>query len=147
MRVRNVKLWTWHQQTTLAHDIASHAHWHVSSFIICELLHWNALFVVCLTFGILRSLLTQSWWYSCWWQLGRYWYICPIFWWYINIITKPSEWSLCGDHVNCFMNGYFTSPHNEWNILSKYNEHNLHRLSPWTCSCFYAVQMLILYRF
>ncbi len=46
-----------------------------------------------------------------------------------------------------FVKGYFTSLQDEWNISTKNNEHDLHRWSPQTCSCVYAVLRLIRYWF
>ncbi len=48
-----------------------------------------------------------------------------------NIITRTGEGGIpCGDHVNCFVYGYFTSLKDEWNITTQNNEHDLHRGSP-----------------
>ncbi len=48
-----------------------------------------------------------------------------------DIITRRGEGGIpCGDHVNCFVYGYFMSPKDEWNITTQNNEHDLHRGSP-----------------
>ncbi len=57
---------------------------------------------------------------------------------YREFITRICEGSLCGDHANCFLCR---------NILTKYNEPDLHRWSPRTCSCLYDALLLIGYPF